>query len=218
MIMKNFIIILFIFLIIINYSCNNFLGKYVSGTSALKLNKDGSFDFFDNHGLYQFKSNGKFKKINNRIFILNSNIDISNLPIEVIELNNNSLKKDQKEFVLMDKNEYSNNLISKIKITINDTIEFYFNYNTKEKILSYSDTIKKFTLTCYINNLDYTIFLNRSIKYKCYDVLNFDKNKFLINIDNNASLFNYLSLTQDSIFFDSKRCLKIKRLNQVLYK
>jgi len=99
-------------------------------------------------------------------------------------------------------------------ITINDNINYFCDYSIKPQIITVIDSIKSFNITLYINDLDYTVTLHKNIKYEKYYVKNYEKNKFIINLDINAKYFNYLSLKQDSIIFNSKRSFIFKKHNQ----
>jgi hypothetical protein len=167
---------------------------YKSGNKSLYFNRDSTFVYFINAGLLSKKINGKYYKVNNKIYLLDLPKGVR---IRVDYDNNVGLNR---QIRLVDFSKYDYDIIDTISVVINDTIELKL--SKYDSVITYNKPIDNIYCIIYIKN---NLFLN----YKSKIITNkeFIKN----NINNikiesdfeNAKIF-YNMIPNDTVFISSK--------------
>ena len=176
---------------------NNFLNN--------NLTLESKFIIKNYNGIFKSEINEAFKdKLN--LFANNiSNIIYSEVLDEYIKLNNNQIKKEEKE----KDTKFKKDAIEKIKIAIKDNAKEYLLNKLsvqflKDIILKFKDRFI-FKLNEFINNLDINKEGNESFKY--FDDLEMDKNiKFK---DNLLELIKNLKQKEEESMEKAKKSYKI---------
>ena len=176
---------------------NNFLNN--------NLTLESKFIIKNYNGIFKSEINEAFKdKLN--LFANNiSNIIYSEVLDEYIKLNNNQIKKEEKE----KDTKFKKDAIEKIKIAIKDNAKEYLLNKLsvqflKDIILKFKDRFI-FKLNEFINNLDINKEGNKSFKY--FDDLDIDKNiKFK---DNLLELIKNLKQKEEESMEKTKKSYKI---------
>ena len=195
-------ILLSVFIVALLWSCNrsSICGYYVSNQHlalhTLFIKADSSYNLgIYNGDLNPHHSIGKWK-IQGDSLILNSNYDISSLPLEVNEVKDNSEVKFT--FNINNNSKLTDEEIDNYQLIINDTIIYDLGKILPKTIVA-QQRPTFFYITAYCCPVLYNA--NNLLKTKKYFVNQYGNNRFNINLSIEPSLFLYETIKNLKLYY-----------------